>query len=1672
MRRVFRLGLWCAGVAAALSIFLAILLQIPTIQTFLARKAADIVADRTGTRVGIGALSVSLRGTIRLESLYIEDAGRDTLISVGYIGVDINPVQLLRKRISVRSVAVHDLYCRVYRSADDSLFNYAVLLGDGGNGTDSSADDPAGEQAGAPPDISLGKIDLKNIVLQYQDDMTESTASLRLASFDAIFKKFDISRMQYRLDTIGIDGLQAAIRIPRVPNDQPAAKDDRNSQMPDIGFDQLTITNLQTEYRNPATGEYISLSWEELSVLTRAIDLPSRRVEVSDFYLDALAARYEFSESEREPAEGPAVQGTPHNAPDKQGADGWNIILDRFRIQDSGMRMVNRTSPDISGVLNPDRIDLTGIYIDMENIIYGEERLAVGINDLRFAESSGVVISRTEGLLFAEQETAGIEGFILQTPGSKVMLDALIQYRSFDDLMENIRDVEVQRLVLEVEADPDDIRLLSPDLDSLLAGVPAGTKPIALRTAVSGNITDLHIQHFEVDAGESTRLRAEGTILGLPEPDSVRYDVRVTSFVSDEQDIRTYIPFDLLSEDIRLPDTLSLSAGFSGTARRIEGIASVKSSFGEIETDLQLQLSEIAGPSYRGYAEVRNFNAGALFDRRDIAGKLTMRLDVDASGSEPDNLAGNVSVRIESIELLGYVYEDIRLEVNASGGGIGGDLRIADENMELELDASVQFSGPAPRYSFELDLSGMNLDELNITDDAISLRTRISADIQIGRGEDIDGILRVSDFQLSKNGRAYSIDTLSIAASSEEGFQKLRVESSFLEGSYAGNVSFGDLPEELFRHVDKYFNLHESVPPQDSTEKRFEFNISLTDPGIIPAELIPDLSEISQFTLNGIYESERSRLNVSMDLPSIRYAGISIDSLIIRIDTDEESAQGSLRLGRVDGPAVTVFGPEVSVSVSDNTLMPVLRAQDEARRDILVIRSTVQSADTAYVISLDTGAVILNGEEWFPVHDNALIIGGARPRFQNLRIERDEAFISAHTPDDTTTFIEIADFPLGALIGNFQSEFDELDAILSGSIVLTGSHDVTLFHSELTFSDIIFGPDTIGTLNAEMRSETADEYSVNIALRRQDDYLGMQGSVRTEPDETLLDLSIELDQFHISNFEPFTLGRIRESQGTLSGSMTVRGGAGNPVLNGHLRFTDARVFITALNTSFGFGSEPIRFDNSGIQFRSFTITDRRGNTASINGSMVTDSPEGIVFMLTIRSNDFLLLNTGPDENDLLYGTIILDSDLRLRGHIENPEINATIGLRQGTELTFVVPESDPVLIDRERIVDFRTVADSADPGPAPETEADTLRSGLRGFNISANIQVDPQAEFTVIIDPQAGDYVRIRGGGALSYGVDPGGLMSLAGRYEITDGTYQLSFYEIARRRFDIRPGSSIHWTGDPLNAEIDMSAIYTVRTSPLELVADQVGDQAAQQYRRAMPFQVYLNLKGDLLKPDISFELDMPEDQRGVHGGTVYTRIQQLNQNETEKNKQVFALLVLNRFIAANPFDIPEGGGLSATARTSGSKFLTQQLNVLSGRYIRGIDIDFEVQSYEDYSADGSEGRTELQIQLSRRFLDDRLAVEVGGHIELEGERKRQSGISDIAGDMAVEYMLTQDGRYRIRGFRRTEYQSFFDGDLISTGLSLVYTRDFNSFRELFKRDRRLEPVETPEPDVVGRDE
>jgi hypothetical protein len=551
----------------------------------------------------------------------------------------------------------------------------------------------------------------------------------------------------------------------------------------------------------------------------------------------------------------------------------------------------------------------------------------------------------------------------------------------------------------------------------------------------------------------------------------------------------------------------------------------------------------------------------------------------------------------------------------------------------------------------------------------------------------------------------------------------------------------------------------------------------------------------------------------------------------------------------------------------------------------------------------------------------------------------------------------------------------------------------------------------------------------------------------------------------VKSIEGFSFGSIRNGSGNLSGQLKITGTTSAPVVRGDVHFNKVGFNVATLNSYFTMPNESITFNNDGVLFNDFTLVDSLGNKAVVRGTLYTKTFTDYDFGIDITANNFRVVNSTAENNKLYYGKLFVDANIKIRGDINTPVVDATLSVNPKTDLTIVLPSNDPGVQDRKGVVEF------IDPnGPKLDSillakQLDSLRKAdLNGLDVTATVNIIKEANFNIVVDSRNGDVVHIKGSGQLSGGIDPSGKVNLTGTYTVASGSYDLA-YATVNRKFYFKPGSTITWTGDPTSANINLTAVYIANVPPIDLVNDQLGgSDNATMYKQKLPFNIDLNLKNQLMKPDISFDIILPDSSYTVSQDVVNTvdaRLSQIRQDPNEMNKQVLGVLVLGHFIGDNPLQSLGGNaGLQGAVRNSVSSLLSDQLNKLAGS-VGGVQLTFGVTSGADYSSGTQQNRTDLNVGLSKQFLNDRVTVTVGNNFELEGQNQPGQKSANIAGNVSVNYKLTKDGRYMVRIYRRDQY-IVIQGQVVETGIGFALTYDYNKFMELFKQrtpeDRALQ--------------
>ncbi len=1648
-----------------LFVLLTIALQFSSVQTFITGRVVDSVSERTGTPMSIDRLSIRFPKAVSLKGVYVEDEVGDTLLYAGEIRVDVRLLALMRNRLVVNRLLLSDITANLTRLEPDTVFNYDFLVR-AFAAEDPSPQEPATEEsfeeeAGDPMQFNVNRVNLRNIRFRFADHFSGIDLFAGLGSFSTKVSKLDLEDLKFHLDDTSIKNSRVTM-VSRAPS-VVSEPDETPGTPPEVDVRSLLLEKISFSMESEG-GSSLLASVESLFAEPRQIDLEHLVFDLSAFDLNGGKLEMIGTADPSPTSAVTEVTGEPF-------VFRWEdiftqtIIADAFRIRNSEVSLITPQGRKSPKGFDADNLILTGLEMDMENLVASSDTIAFELKNLRGHEAGGLDL-KDFSVSLAFGKTTNLTNLNLETAESRVAGNIASSLPALHFSMEDLSRHEIM-VDLSQGRVGRDISYFITQVKDYYQDRPE-LKGLDFAARFNGYIQDLEVDTLWIEGPGYLSTAMHGNVKGLPHAENLELDIPSFFLSARAARISELLPPEMKPQEIRMPPDIQLRAGFKGSFNDFIINMEFRSAFANLDIDATLSNNENPeNASWEASLEIDAPLPGAFIFQEELLQDLLASIDLKGRGFDPETMLLKADALIMQAFYNNYQYTNLKLNGEMEGGLLNAILEYEDDNLVMHSENQLALFEEHPRIKTNTILEHFNIQALEFSEDLIVGTTRLDADVVLTRPGFFDGMIRIGNTHMLFEEEVISLDSLLVKTSTENDLFLVEARSEPLALNYSGNISPADIPLAMSKHLNAYFNLP-FVETEDTIPHRFfEFNVDVNPSDWYTQFLLPSLSYFSAFSINGSFDSHTSLFSVSTDIPILVYGNMHLRDFSLRGETVPQHLDFALKLPLLETEGMTLRDINLNGHLRDNILQFDLAFNDEEDLPWLRLPGTLESHQRGFRLELEEDLVI-NRDEWKVSADNYIQFGQEWLLVNNLRVSHQDKYLLAkssnlESEEDILPPLELVFHHFD--LGEFSLEETPIvGGLFNGELVLKDFFKDLAFTSDLSIEKFSFRGDTLGDVEVFVYNPEPWLFSTESSIKGFGNQVDIAGTYNTE--EETLDASLQLTRLDLSTLQGFTFGEVTDLTGLARGNLNVSGKTDNPDFSGSLSISDAGFFITFLNAPYRIAEETIDFDRHNVRFSNFTLLDAQGRPASLDGSINLADLSNIVFNLSLTSRNFMALNVAPGQNDLFHGRLLIDTDIRLTGDMVSPLMEGRLGLNEGSRFTFILPQTQPEAIGDEGVVEFISLADTlfVEFMPDPEEE-DPFMTAFRNLDISLNVDVDPQTDVRVIIDEYAGDYLEVKGGGLITFGIDPAGRITLTGNYEITDGSYLLTFYDVIRRNFRIQSGSSITWTGDPVEAAVNITAIYNIRTSPRELMESHPGQtgQPDPAFRQMFPFQVFLNMEGELLNPEITFEIGLPPEHRGALDGRLQSRLQELNQNESELNKQVFALLVMGSFIQEAPFAAgATGPGISATARTSASRILSQQLNRMSDRFIRGLDISFEVESYEDFATGDPTGRTELQMEVSRDFLDDRLRVTVGGHIELEDETRRQTNPSDIAGDLTVDYLLNPDGTLILKGFRKRDFGDVFDRELIKTGAALVFSRTYNEFRELFKR--KEEEVRVPD--------
>ncbi|MBL7857813.1 MAG: translocation/assembly module TamB domain-containing protein [Cyclobacteriaceae bacterium] len=1635
MLRILRWAGWLFASLLAMFVILILLIRIPAVQNKITQRAISFLKDKIGSEVQLNHIFISFPKKIVLEGLYLEDQAKDTLLYAGELSVDTDLWGLVRNKIELNTVVLNDSRAFIKRSAADSTFNFAYII-------EAFTGDTTAQEDATPWEFSIEDVSISKTSFTYQDHFTGNDVTLTIGDLELSMDEVDLTESIYAVKSFTLTDTQADI-VQSKSATTNTPEEDTPAEIPKLSFREIALNRVKVHYKNSATGQRIQADLGKFYTEANEVNLSTNKIDIDHIELTESFISYRQDQSQNPDL----IQQKEDSTPFTRLNMPWDIKINTVTLSDNSLQYDDFNSKPVKGSFDFNHVLISGFQLSGKDLEVNKNTVKGNIENLSFKDKSGFVIQSFTTDLELTDHQLNLHTFIVQSGNSKIDLKGSARFPSLAQYDQSTIDFQLARSTVAVK----DVLFFTPALlDSLPIQIPESTT-ISIDTDVTGTLADLIIKRFNLKTLSNTTLSLRGNITKLLHLDRAVITIAVDKFHTVASDVRLVLADSLIPTSIQLPEWIEVHGTYTGTTKASNIQAVLTSDVGYVDVEGILNLSTV--PTYAAKLKTNQLNIGQILKQPETIGMLDLEASVKGSGFTMDTLNVTFDLAVEQFQYQQYDYKNFKLQGKLNQYLFSGTGSLHDENLDFILTGDLDYQHEVPLYHFTFALKNANFQKLNLSQRPLKARGTLDINLSTSDFQVINGNLAIRNVAIYNGESLYMVDSLLFASIDQEGESSMKIQSDIISGEFNGTFNLFSVASVMQQHINHYFSLQDKTITAFEEPQNFKFDLTLKNTDLITDILIPDLHSFIPGKIKGEFNSEESKLTIEIDIAKINYATTAVDSLSVFIASDSSALKYKFRLTNIKQDTLTIDAVQLTGKIQNDSIHSALQILNAKNEKKYVLGGVIKSEQDKFRFRFLPNQVVLNYTEWKVPEDNYLDFNSQGILAHNFVITGGpEKIALITTVQDSTLSVEFQELQLSSLtriVRGVMPANGKLNGNLKFTTSAQGRFKSKLLIERLEVLEQLYGDLTLSLSHADNR------YEIDLQIKNEDSNLMAQGSYLSDETLSEFNLTVNLSPLNLKLIEPLSYGQLKNIKGIAVGNLHVSGNFKKPVIRGHITFQDASFTSTYLNNTFFLKNEAVTFEESGIAFNDFTITDSKKNEAVLDGNILTRAYKDFRFNLRLTARDFQLLNTTEEDNKLFYGRVELNTVTRISGNSIRPKVDMTINLSKGSELTYVVPQVQKSVMERKGIVQFVDKDAVLDPFLDGINLEDTLASAFAGIDISANLELSDQETLNIVIDPTTGDKLSVKGNSTLTLDLTASGNMNLSGRYEISEGSYDLSFYKLVKRKFAIEKGGTIIWSGNPLNALLDIRARYEVETTPLDLIANQINTTDKAQlnsYRQRLPFFVLLDIKGQLLAPVITFQIDMPIEKRGAFGGAIYAKINDINSRESDVNKQVFALLILKRFVSDNPLESQGGSDVANATRTSVSRILSDQLNRLSEN-IKGVQLSVDVKSYEDYSTGEARGDTQVQLGVSKSLFNDRLVVKLSGNVDVEGENTSQEELSDYIGDLALEYKLTSDGRFRLTGFRTSNYD-MIDGELIETGAGLIYIKDYNTLRELFKRN------------------
>ena len=1326
----------------------------------------------------------------------------------------------------------------------------------------------------------------------------------------------------------------------------------------------------------------------------------------------------------------------------------WQADLKRIQIRDS--RFVYRESEyeAVDYGINWTDVECLHVNADITDIDFSGGRVGMRVTGLGLEEKSGFVIDKMEATVSACDSNLLITDTKIYTARSFLDLRKLEynwvpgrrDWRHFTTMMQQYYRLGESRVSF--------IDLAY--FNGILRGIE---NTVGCKGVITNTVNRIEGHQLEFTLGESTRLTGEFKSFGLPDFRHTIFDINIREAQLNPKDLETvYLPwfscqlsvpqplhhwnkFDLtgnfkgtIDDFILLID--SRTTGFKGTAKLgyIPCASADSTDCSRISGEFNfpsLNFAKLSGTEVLGGGHISGTYDGILAEGRtalNVNGKLNT---IQIGKGKLKNTDLFLTMDDEKINVLSSFDNDSIRGAVMLTCDVGKEVFFLSSKGKIEVNDLADFGW-------------------GITGGKEAVKTGFDFVFAKKKGGDSFGNYAFRNFTYAGEKGDFILDNVSIENRLNDGYYVTSLFSDIvdmqIEGHYM-SIRPLEFTDKLVRSYlpaykwQKYKNLNEE-------KADFRYSINIKDADRVLSAVYPDLKIAPGTKLYSDFGYKGKKIHLRIDSDSIRYKDFILQNSRIDLTGDEDCLRMLCTADQLEvSQDYRLYNVRNELVLKDNTVSDKLLWSNwgsetySGELGMILRYEPIDKNKYRTVVHIQPGVIVLADKVW-NVQEAEIIALDKEISIYDFRIGNGRQYLSidgdlSENPQKTLSF-RLNRFDLSELNRVLFDNRFHVFGLATGEVIVQDYYKDNLLYSDVHVQDWGINRDTLGTL----RILSAWDADSSRMLIRAENQVGEEIPLRVKgyyrPDTDSLNVNINLSKIKLDRLGMYASDYFVASRGGISGKINLTGLMSHPDFSGYLFLDSVLLTMRDVNTSF-FINDSIYVDKSSFIINDLAIKDVLGRSSLCSGYYRFWDDE---YELNITSRNFLILNTDYSQNDSFYGKVFMSGFTNINNR--NGFMALTVNARPESNSRLYLPLTSALTEENGNFLHF------VSPNQQARKKVQ-VQTGTGGMQLNANLELNDNLEIQIVFDPTIGDILKARGSGDIKVTLDQDGTINMFGAYKISKGDYLFTLSNLLNKKFVLTQGGSIAWNGSPYDATVDINAVYNLKTSLYELLT---ATSSTVDKSTKVPVECVLNLSDNFANPLVKFDINFPTLDTQTK-----SYVQSLFSSQDEINKQMFSLLILNKFYTPDYMttaDIEERNAGYQAGVTTASELVSNQLSRWLSKISNNFDIGFSYRPGDNITTD------EIELALSTQLLNDRVTLSANGNMDVGNAKNvtsNSTGSNNIAGDFDLDVKLNKQGTLKLKAYSHTDEKIIYNATETIQGVGISYQEAFDTFRELLHR-------------------